>query len=411
VAEIRGERARRALKWMAVAGLGLLAAGIVYLRPSLNAPTAPAVPRAGASQPVGPPVFFSVSFGDSEHGAVQVFRQTNQPDRPPPIYLTSDGGRTWRPLAKPTDPIAAITFVGRRRMLAEQFGRGIPRLLVSDDGGRTWQPLANDPRQFIIGPSWPVFQGSEGWWLDWQPFTAPGSQPSAPAGIWHTSDGGRTWARLAASGIPRFANIDRVRFVDQRHGLLALTSADDQGRAMIVATSDGGVTWEPAATFDTHLPGTRPFGILLLQHGTRLLAWLAVSSLNAPALRFPGESLVTNTFTSVSEDGGATWGPLRPGPVTTASPTAVMDDKGRLLLLDGHRLWISEDGGATWAARVAVMPQGLTPFLVAGVPGSLYAVAVQSSDVPRLGNAPAPAALLRSADGGIHWTEVRLPRS
>ena len=396
---------------MLVAGLGLLAAGIVYLRPSLNAPAAPAVPRAGASQPVGTPVFFSVSFGDAEHGAVQVFSQTSQPNRPPPIYLTSDGGRTWRPIARRAYPITAVTFVGQRRMLAEEAAGGTPALSISDDDGRTWQPLGVDPRQFIlIGNYWPVFLGSEGWWLGWQPPSAPGSQQSPPAGVWHSSDGGRTWARLAASGMPRFAYSDRVRFVDQSHGLLAMISAEDQRRGLIMATADGGVTWEPAATFDTPLAGTGPFRILLLQHETRLLAWLAVSSLSAPAPRFPGGLLVTNTFTSVSDDGGATWGPLRPGPMTTASPTAVIDDKGRLLVLDGHRLWISEDGGATWAAHVAVMPQGLTPFsVVAVMPGSLYAVAIQSSDVPRLGNAPAPAALLRSSDGGIHWTEVRLP--
>ena len=408
--EFGGERVRRALTLIVVAGLGLLAAGVVYLRPSLNAPATQSVPRAGPSRQVAQPVFFNVSFGDAEHGAVQVFSQTNQPDRLPPIYLTSDGGRTWRPIARRAYPITAVTFVGQRRMLAEEAAGGTPALVTSEDDGRTWQPLSVDPRQFIIGNFWPVFLGSNGWWLDWQPPSAPRSQPSSPAGMWHSSDGGRTWARLAASGIPRFQYSDRVRFVDQRHGLLAMISAEDPSRAMIVATADGGVTWEPAATFDSPLVGTRPFGILLLQHGMRLLAWLAVSSQTSPAPQLPGEEFVTSTFAAVSDDGGATWGPLRPGPVTTASPAAVIDDKGRLLLLDGHRLWISKDGGATWDARVAVMPQGLTPvFVVAAMPGSIYAVAVQSSDIPRLGNAP--AALLRSWDGGIHWTEVRFPRA
>jgi len=395
---------------MVVAVLGLLAAGIVYLRPSLNAPAAKPVPRAAGLREVSTPIFFDVSFGDAQHGAVQVFNQ--RPSLPPPIYFTSDGGRTWRPVARYAYPITAVTFIGQRRMLAEKASGGTPALFVSEDDGRTWQPLGVDPRQFIFISSnaWPAFLGSDGWWLDWQPPLAPGSQQSAPVGMWHTSDGGRTWARLAASGIPRFANIDRVRFVDQRHGLLAMISAEDQGRAMIMATSDGGVTWGPAATFDTPQAGTRPLGILLLQHGTRLLAWLAVSSSTGPVPRLPGQSLVTTTFASVSDDGGATWGPLRPGPVTTASPVAVFDGKGRLLLLDGHRLWISEDGGTTWESRVAVMPQGLTSvFVVTAVPGSAYAVALRSSDVPRSGNAP--AVLLNSPDGGIHWAEVRLPRA
>jgi len=392
---------------MVVAVLGLLAAGVVYLHPTLTAPAARPVPETGA--PAGPPMFFNVSFGDAEHGAVQVFRRGNPPNRPPPIYLTADGGRTWKRLTNPTNDIFAVAFVGRQRMLAEELGRALPRLLVSDNGGRTWQSLAIDPRQFVISQSWPVFLGSDGWWLDWQAFSGTGARLTGPVGLLHTSDGGRTWQRLAASGIPPFAYVDRVRFVDQRHGLLAMISAGDQ--AMIVASSDGGATWEPAVTFDTPLADTRPLGILLLQHGSRLLAWVAVSPSPGPG-PIPGQQSGVRTFVSVSDDGGGTWGPFRPGPVPTPASTAgaIVDDEGRLVVLDGHRLWISADGGATWLARVTVMPEGLIPaFIAATVPGSLYALAIESSDIPRLGNAP--ASLLRSSDGGIHWTEVRLPRA
>lgn len=405
--EIRGG-VRRALTLMVVAGLGLLAAGIVYLRPSLSAPATPSVRRVPTSPQVAQPVFFNVSFGDAQHGAVQVFTATNLPDRPAPIYLTSDGGRTWRPVAPRAYPVSSVTFVGQRRMLAEEAAGGTPALVTSEDDGRTWQPLSVDPRQFINLNSWPVFLGSDGWWLDWQP-SPPGSQQRLAVAIWHTSDDGRTWARLAASGIPRVQYVDRVQVMDPRHGLLAMISADDPGRAMIVATADGGVTWEPAATFANPMVGTRLLAVRLLQHERLLLATLAVSSLDPQAPPPPGEPAMS-AFTSVSADGGATWGPLHAGPVTAASPVAVIDDKGRLLLLDGHRLWISDDGGVSWGARVAVLPQGLTPvFVVAAVPGSIYAFAVHSSDVPWRGGTP--AALLRSWDGGIHWTEVRFPRS
>ena len=405
----RGERAQRAVVFMAIAAVGLIAAGIVYLRPSFNAAAARPTPRAVASQQAGPPVFFNVTFGDAKNGAVLVFRQSLQTNGTLPIYVTSDGGRTWNSLPKRTHPILAIRFVDRRRMLAEEFGSGIPRLLVSDDSGRTWQLLSNDPRQFIFGGSWPVFVGSDGWWLDWQPQSLPSSQLSPPIGLWRTINSGRTWVRTAPSGIPQVEFIDQVRFIDQHHGLFA---ARDLGQAMVVATSDGGLAWHTTAKFDTPMAGTRSSGIVLLQRGPRLLAWLAASSWDPQSgLPPPGESPTVSTFASVSDDGGATWGPLRPGPVTTASygATAVVDDRGRLLLMEGRRLWISEDDGATWVPRVAVIPAGLVPtFIAAAVPGSVYAVAFRSTEAPRLGNTP--AVLLHSSDGGIHWAEVQLPR-
>src|SRR5262249_56316622 len=92
---------------MMVAGLGLLAIGIVYLRPSPSGPATLSAPRARTPQVVQP-VFFNVSFGDAQHGAVQVFSPNNPPDRPAPIYLTSDGGRTWRPVTRRPHPIPCL---------------------------------------------------------------------------------------------------------------------------------------------------------------------------------------------------------------------------------------------------------------------------------------------------------------
>src|SRR5215472_18589615 len=99
---------------MIIAVLGLLAAWIIYLRPSLSPPATRSAPRVAASQQVGPPIFFDVSFGDADHGAVHVFSRVNQPNRPVPIYLTADGGHTWKPLAMSRNPILAVTFVGQR---------------------------------------------------------------------------------------------------------------------------------------------------------------------------------------------------------------------------------------------------------------------------------------------------------
>ena len=391
---------------MVVALLALLVAGIVYLHPTLSAPAGRTLPGSTRLQNAVPQ-FLDVSFGDANHGAVQLFTPGSNPLRA--IYLTADGGRTWRPVARRAYPISAVTYVGQRQMLAEEAAGGTAALLISEDDGRTWQPLAADPRNLIAVGSWPVFLGSDGWWPELPPSGVQSAQTSQPVRIWHTSDGGRTWARLAASGIPQPGGIGQVRFVDPRHGAgIALTP---DLRRLVLATSDGGDSSRTAATFDPPLASSRPWGLFLLQHGTRLVVWLAESG----SVQFPpraGELFNVSTFSSVSDDGGATWGPVRPGPVAIGSFgfTATIDDRDRLLYLDDHRLWISDDYGATWVARVALVPHGLIPQRMAAVvPGAMYAVAVRQSDVPTL-LLNSLVALLRSSDGGIHWTEVQLPR-
>ena len=86
-----------------------------------------------------------------------------------------------------------------------------------------------------------------------------------------------------------------------------------------------------------------------------------------------------------------------------------LDDRGRLLLLDNRRLWVSKDDGATWSARVVQMPAGLQPAWAAGAPPEgLFAVAYQTGlDIV---TPSTPLSLLRSTDGGAHWSPIPLPR-
>jgi hypothetical protein len=128
-------------------------------------------------------------------------------------------------------------------------------------------------------------------------------------------------------------------------------------------------------------------------------------------------------FVSVSDDGGQTWSQPRPAP-NIVQPGYVglyprLDDRGRLLLLDDRRLWISQDDGATWAARLMQVPAELRlVMLVSAVPGALYAMAEKTGPVDIV-RAPSPGAqftfgvpltLIRSTDGGAHWSVVALPR-
>jgi hypothetical protein len=90
---------------------------------------------------------------------------------------------------------------------------------------------------------------------------------------------------------------------------------------------------------------------------------------------------------------------------------AVPDGRGRLVLLDGRRLWSSGDLGVTWTAQVAQMPEDVAPaFLLGGSrDDSLFALASQLGVQSPQG--PPPSRLLRSTDGGAHWDEVPLPKT
>ena len=131
--DLGGERPRRALAWMAAAALGLASAGIVYLRPGLSPKPSPSAGGAAAVLQPDSPVLIDVSFGDAYHGTVQEFG----PGRTGVIYLTSDGGRTWKRLPSSTSGIVAVTFLGPRRLLGERLDRGTVDIAVSEDGGRT----------------------------------------------------------------------------------------------------------------------------------------------------------------------------------------------------------------------------------------------------------------------------------
>lgn len=112
-------------------------------------------------------------------------------------------------------------------------------------------------------------------------------------------------------------------------------------------------------------------------------------------------------YTVTSADGGATWGPLVPGPELSSAGIPQFDDKGRMLLLSDRRLWISETYGADWQARAVALPAGVRVLAVhSGVRGALFAIGVSS---PLVQNAFVPTVHLRSSDGGAHWTQLALP--
>ena len=399
---------------MGVAALGLLVAGVFYLRPSLTAlSTAP----ARAAPPIEP-TLGSVSFGDAQHGAVQILGTSSSHCR---TYITEDGGRTWKPVSESKSLLTTAIFLDRRTLLVQEIRPDArPSLRTSQDGGRTWRTL-NDPRTGDIVPGTvlpmsqvrPTFIDARNGWLVER--SLPDRGPLAATGLWRTSDGGVTWQRLRAAGMQGTGfPLDPV-FIDPMRGVLPL-GMPPPARS-ILTTSDGGDTWRAMEVPDPALMGTEVTRTIVLKHGRRLLAVLLAFPTRAMTDRLiVGEPSVVDMslFVSVSDDGGQTWSWPRAGPNVVGpyfgAPIPQLDDRGRLLLLDGRRLWISEDEGVTWTAPVVQAPAGLSPnAVVAAVPGALYAAAIAPTATYSAG-ASFRLTLIRSRDGGAHWSAVSLPR-
>jgi photosystem II stability/assembly factor-like uncharacterized protein len=200
-------------------------------------------------------------------------------------------------------------------------------------------------------------------------------------------------------------------FVDPQHGLLVVGTPGG-GLVSLLATMDGGVSWQPVVTFGSSVPPAYSLSTQAFVHGGHLLVvplWVTGAEVGpgSAGVRL-GPYTVFHPSISVSNDAGRTWSPLRAGPSVGSAFNGVtgltLDDSGRLIVLDRGRLWVSEDSGTTWRARPAALPRGMeTVGTITAVPGALFVAARADRLAPT-------NELLRSRDGGSHWSVVPLPK-
>lgn len=396
-------RARRALALIGLAAVAVAAAAAAYLGPGVVRTAWPRS-RAPAAATPSPRLLVYASFGDADRGAVMLAA----PSQPPVTYLTSDGGRGW---TQPPAAASLVTFVDRDHAVAFGFAG-----MTTADGGRTWtsvpSPLAH---RFVVAPGLGVFGGpvfidpARGWWLD--DGTLSGSGPE----LWRTSDGARTWTRLPATGLPAGRGLESwPTFLDPLRGVIVRFPPLAQWPSLL-ATGDGGDSWRDVDLPPSPLPGMQvPLSGLgeavVLAHGNHLV--LALDAVSAEAATTPGR---LTHWASASQDGGLTWTPWSSVPTTRplSQSAPAFDGGGHLLVLDDQRLWASSDDGRTWRLRTIRMPAGarIATLLRTGH-GALFAAAWRSGPGATSAGAPLQVGadlLLRSRDGGAHWSTIPLP--
>jgi photosystem II stability/assembly factor-like uncharacterized protein len=323
--------------------------------------------------PVGP------SFIDKSNGYVVCGGQPATDMQSKALYVTNDGGNTWRLELGSTlfsrapkrglpsiGGATGVDFRSARSGLLVANREGIDR---TDDGGRTWRTvLWTDDEDDVSDVAWPT--------------------PSRifavvfHAGVLRSDDGGVRWRRVYGGAAP--PPDGPIVFSSGTDGIGFGAETVSGGPKAVFGTRDGGSTWSRAgqvAPLDSAQQVFRFGRIVLVTDGTTLLR---------------------------SEDEGRHWRKL-----TVLSGrrygwfSFVSADVG-FRTDDRHRLFRTDDGGSTWKLVAQKTPELQGVVFVSSSEAFVIDYGPPPPDDGMKHSSPRPR-LLHSEDGGKHWKVVEAP--
>ena len=208
------------------------------------------------SAPRDGPCMGQVTFTSSSLGYAQNW------DGGPTVYVTADGGRTWVRGNLPSSSVEPSRGPGDSPVrMVERRSDGSLYVLVSSsedtnvdvstDGGKSW--IQSGPAVGLMATAnYSVAWLGEGHWIAMQ----TGSIIGVSEDLLETFDGGLTWTPVRGQGLQ--ATGDAMAFVSPTDGWVAGANTVCQGQADgstvcqaavdVIATSDGGQTWNPILT-------------------------------------------------------------------------------------------------------------------------------------------------------------------
>jgi photosystem II stability/assembly factor-like uncharacterized protein len=260
------------------------------------------------------------------------------------VWVTHDGGTHWRNTGlRQTWAIATIAVDPRRRQRVWIAAVGNPYrdssqrgIYLTNDGGRTWRRTlylgsSSGASDVAIDPLNPnrVFAGV------WQFRRVPWSFSSGGPrdGLFRSRDGGVTWERLRGDGLPA-GDMGRIG-VGVRGVRVYAVIQSKQG--VLWRSDDGGSHWR-LMTRDT-LVNQRPF----------YMSRLAVDPSNANHVFFSSEDLIE------THDGGMTYRDVTTAVHQDHHGLWISRDGRRIIEANDGGAPISIDGGKTWDWRYNVV--------------------------------------------------------
>jgi photosystem II stability/assembly factor-like uncharacterized protein len=324
------------------------------------------------------------------------------------ILKSSNGGKTWKKVTLPKDAEAYnftdVAFADKRHGLVIGYNYAVVPtrnlFMLTKDGGAHWTPV-----HFNMGEG----QSAQGFlWHVAFPTPLEGWAVGERGHIYHTSDGGQSWAKQNSPHEHALIDATDVIFHDSKKGFV--TTSD----GFILATSDGGENWTVSITQGQGLNALASFRAehrfwALGKDGTGLrtddfgATWEPLSeSIREHLLgcsfvsRSIGWAVGTGATILRTQCGGLEWERVDsavPSDVTLrgvffvhASRGWVVGDQGTILTTD--------DGGETWSEQQS----GTTEDL-----GAVYFIDTQRGWVGG-GN----GTLLRTRDGGNSWEPIHV---
>jgi photosystem II stability/assembly factor-like uncharacterized protein len=226
----------------------------------------------------------------------------------------------------------------------------------------------------------------DGWFLSAAPAAAQCA--SQPITVWRTRDGAATWERLAPSGIDVARCKGVPSFVDTQRGYIP--AYDESTAPKVYRTADGGTTW----TLSNALPDppgftTRPGGFTLRPD--------VVADFGDVVLT---DALALNDGSRVhafrSTDRGATWTYVSTAPEPGISVVFITATRW-LQIAAPSASRETTDGGRSWHAYASDYQQAapVAPQIAFGDANTGYATV--------------RGGLMRTTDGGAHWSALKTP--
>jgi photosystem II stability/assembly factor-like uncharacterized protein len=279
------------------------------------------------SLPFGPPAVSGLRFADSQVGYAY---------GPQALYLTKDGGRSWR---RETGGAIALETSNGTVIRVTSTGTGCPgpcnvRVLVAKNGSSAWTPAPLPTPNGATGGDGVAFSRNGDEAVLANLGHPAGGATDAHATLFLSHDAGRTWTSRADPCPQRGGSeVDTITVLADPGGVVTVGCAPRSGAAEFVAVSrDGGTTFTPASGRTAQLP----YGDGLAGSPDGLLLAGQVGQPGGPPL-------------AQSTDGGGSW---HAAPVSgSLTWLGAESDSVARAVTDRRVLWTTYDDGRHWAAQ------------------------------------------------------------